>query len=178
MSIQSLDAEELRRFLAVAKQERERDWLMFLVAFSHGLRVSEVITLKRDAVHDGRISVQRLKGSKRTIQPLVASQDSLFNEAGALPAWALKSPPNQPLFNMTRQHAWRLFQRYGELAGIPEHKRHPHVLKHTIAMQTIHSAGIENVRQYLGHKSISSTGSYLQVSDEQAAQAIKKSLTD
>jgi len=32
-------------------------------------------------------------------------------------------------------------------------------------MQTIASAGIENVRQYLGHKSISSTGAYLKVSD-------------
>jgi site-specific recombinase XerD len=39
-------------------------------------------------------------------------------------------------------------------------------------MQTIKSAGIENVRQYLGHKNISSTGAYLKVSDEVASEAI------
>lgn len=43
-------------------------------------------------------------------------------------------------------------------------------------MQTIHSAGIENVRQYLGHKSMSSTGEYLKVTDEAASAAIREAL--
>jgi hypothetical protein len=38
-------------------------------------------------------------------------------------------------------------------------------------MQTIKSAGIENVRAYLGHKSISPTGAYLKV-DDAAGKAI------
>jgi site-specific recombinase XerD len=57
-------------------------------------------------------------------------------------------------------------------AGIPAHLAHLHILKHSIAMQTIHSAGIENVRQHLGHKSIASTGAYLKVSDEAASKAV------
>jgi hypothetical protein len=36
---------------------------------------------------------------------------------------------------------------------------HTHILKHTCGMATI-SRGIEYTRQYLGHKSISSTGAY------------------
>jgi site-specific recombinase XerD len=56
------------------------------------------------------------------------------------------------------------------------HKAHPHVLKHSIAMQTIEHAGIENVRQYLGHKSISSTGSYLKVTDAEAAASVQRAL--
>jgi integrase len=39
-------------------------------------------------------------------------------------------------------------------------------------MQTIQSAGIENVRAYLGHESISSTGAYLKVDDDAASKAI------
>jgi hypothetical protein len=31
---------------------------------------------------------------------------------------------------------------------------------------------LENVRKYLGHKSIASTGAYLQVDDDQASRAI------
>jgi site-specific recombinase XerD len=67
-------------------------------------------------------------------------------------------------------------QQHGKAARIPKHLRHPHVLKHSIAMQTIHSAGIENVRQHLGHKVISSTGEYLKVSDKQASIAIARAL--
>jgi integrase/recombinase XerD len=82
----------------------------------------------------------------------------------------------QKLFPVTRQHFWRLVQRYARQAGIPERKRHPHVLKHTIGMQAIHSAGIENVRQYLGHKSMASTGAYLKVSDAEASAAVSAAL--
>ena len=39
-------------------------------------------------------------------------------------------------------------------------------------MQGHGEAGIENVRQYLGHRSISSTGEYLKVSDQEASNAI------
>lgn len=39
-------------------------------------------------------------------------------------------------------------------------------------MQTISNPGIENVRSNLGHKSISSTGAYLQVDDDHVSSAI------
>ena len=174
--IQSLDREELRRLLTAAKEHSERDWLMILVGFWHGLRASEVVKIKPDDVRDGYLSVRRLKGSLHTLQPLVRDSDPLFSEAEALIEFARKTPGNQRLFPVTRQHFWKLFQRYGEAAGLAARKRHPHILKHSIAMQTIHSAGIENVRQYLGHKSISSTGAYLKVSDEDAARAVQGTL--
>jgi hypothetical protein len=36
----------------------------------------------------------------------------------------------------------------------------------------VDAAGIENVRAYLGNKSISSTGAYLKVDDDAASRAI------
>ena len=145
---------------------------MILVGFWHGLRASEVTGFRRDAVRDGHLIVQRLKGSLRTIQPLVEHPDPLLNERQALIDFCSKSTFSKPVFNVSRSQFWRLVQRYAKAAGIPEHKAHPHVLKHSIAMQTIGSAGIENVRQYLGHKSISSTGAYLRVTDADASSAV------
>ncbi len=164
------------RILAVAKAKRERDWLMMLVAFAHGLRATEVVRLTRDNFHDGFLTVKRLKGSLPTTQALLEHADPLLDERKALFDYASKFAPNQRLFKLTRQRFWQLIQEYGELAGIPAHLRHPHILKHTIAMQTIHSAGIENVRQHLGHKSISSTGEYLKVSDDDAGAAVRGAL--
>ena len=106
------------------------------------------------------------------MQPLISDLEPLLDERAALLAFVTPMRFNQRLFPVTRQHFWRLMQRYAKAAGIPERKRHPHVLKHTVAMQTIHSAGIENVRQYLGHKSMSSTGAYLKKTDAEASVAI------
>jgi len=164
--------------LAIAKATRERDWLMILVAFLHGLRASEVTGFTADAVRDGHLTVQRLKGSMKTTQALWESSDPLLNEKTALIEYAQKSTPGQPVFNISRVQFWRLVQRYAKAARIPQHKAHPHILKHSIALQTIKKAGVENVRQHLGHKSLSSTGAYLKVSDEEADAAISDALRD
>ena len=177
--MEALSKAELLALLGAARADRrkgERNWLMILVAFSHGLRVSEVTRLQRDAIADGHITVARLKGSLRTVQPLVSDPNPLLDERAGLLAFFDSVHGKQKLFPVTRQHFWRLVQRYAKAAGIPERKRHPHVLKHTIAMQTIHAAGIENVRQYLGHKSMASTGAYLKKTDAEASAAIALAL--
>jgi integrase len=178
LHVHALSKDELRRLLEAARAERERDWLMILVAFYHGLRASEVTGLTAGAVRDGHLTIQRLKGSLKTTQPLVESADPLFDEKAALIEFVRKSQPGQPVFGIGRVQFWRLIQQYARAAGIPAHKAHPHILKHSIAMQTIASAGIENVRQHLGHKSLSSTGAYLRVNDEEASAAVSRALND
>lgn len=174
--MEALSKAELLGILKAARQDSERDWLMILMAYSHGLRASEVVALSRDAVKDGMLTVKRLKGSLRTVQPLLSDENCLLNERKAVFDFTRKLRGNQKLFPVTRQHFWRLFQRYAKAAGVPARKRHPHLLKHSIAMQIIHSAGIENTRQYLGHKSMASTGAYLKVSDAEASAAVAAAL--
>lgn len=165
-----LEITELKALLAQVKNPRKR--LMFLVGFCHGLRVSEVLSLRGSDIRDGYVSVKRLKGSLHTIQPYVRHPDPLLDEHGPLLELSRMVQPDEVLFPMTRSGAWRLMQRAGILAGVPKHKLHPHALKHSIALASIKSAGIENVRQYLGHKSLSSTGAYLRVTDEAASSAV------
>lgn len=166
----------MRRLLAASRADRERDFLAILVAYSHGLRASELIELTPDKLRDGFLDVQRLKGSKRTIQPLLTDADPLFNEREAVFAFIRGMHEKQRLFPFCRQTFWRIMQRHAEAAGLPAHKRHPHILKHSIAAQIIGPAGIEHTRQWLGHVDMSSTGAYVEVSDEQAAEAVKRAL--
>lgn len=176
--MEALSKQQLLALLAAARAHSERDWLMILVGYSHGLRSSEVIGIMGDDVQDGFLSVCRLKGSNRTVQPLISDGDPLLDERKSLIELSRNRGGNQRLFPVTRRTFGRVMARHALAAGIPQHLAHPHILKHTIAMQTIHSAGIENVRQYLGHKSMSSTGAYLKVSDEAAAREIQKALRD
>ncbi|MGE0407457.1 MAG: tyrosine-type recombinase/integrase, partial [Candidatus Korobacteraceae bacterium] len=74
--MQHLTRDELHSLLHHARAESERDWLMILVAFWHGLRASEVTKLERSQIADGFLTVQRLKGSLKTTQPLVSHEDS------------------------------------------------------------------------------------------------------
>ena len=122
---------------------------MILVAFWHGLRASEVTRFKADAVRDGHLIIQRLKSSLKTVQPLVEHPDPLLNERAPLIDFASKSKLNQSVFNVSRSHFWRLVQKYAKAAGIPKHKAHPDVPKHSIA----------------------STGAYLRVTDADAASS-------
>lgn len=176
MGNQSLTHDQLRKLLEMARARRERDWLMILVAYNHGLRASEVVSIVADDVRDGFLTVRRLKGSLKTEQPLVCHSDPLFDEASTLSALARNQCGNQRLFPRTRQRFWQIFREHAKAAGIPRRLSHPHIAKHTLAMQMIGTAGIENTRQYLGHRSISSTGAYLKVSDKEASEAAKRAL--
>lgn len=178
--MEHLTRDQVIALLTAARRSRERDWVLFLVSFWHGLRASEAVSLTPQNFADGYINVQRLKGSLRTVQPLVAHELDVLNERAAIDVWLAQHRgidshgSSTRLFPISRVQFFRLMRRYGSQAGLPRHLCHPHVLKHSIAMQSIKDAGIENVRQYLGHKSISSTGAYLRVSDDAASQAIAR----
>lgn len=149
---------------------------MILVAYNHGLRASEVVSILAGDVQDGVLTVRRLKGSFKTSQPLISHADPLFDEASALSELARNQSPIQRLFPRTRQRFWQIFQELAEAAGIPKRLAHPHTLKHTVARKILPVIGIDKTRQYLGHRSISSTGEYLKTTDEQAAEDAKRAL--
>lgn len=149
--------------------------LMILVAFWHGLRASEVTTLTGKSIRHGYVDVKRLKGSLHTVQPYQRHPDPELDESAPLTALAAKVTDDELLFPMTRSNFLKFFKKTAIAAGINPKKAHPHILKHSIAMLSI-GAGIEVTRQRCGHKSISSTGAYLDVSDDAAAEAINKHL--
>jgi integrase len=175
--MEHLTREQLIAVLSEAKKESTRDWLAILIGYMHGLRIAEVCALTpQNFTSAGFITVRRLKGSLKTTQPLVTHENELLNEQPAIAAWLTQFTTRQRIFGIQRSMLGKLFERYARLAGVPRHLRHFHVLKHSIAMHSIKKAGIEGVRQYLGHKSISSTGIYLKVDDAQASAAVQAAL--
>jgi len=157
-----LTKDELKGILEHIKKPWQK--LMIVVAYNHSLRVS------------GYLTVRRLKGSDKTIQKLVEHPDPELSEKVAIEALCATKGYNDKLFPMTRFGVYKLIERAGTKAGVPAHKLHPHILKHTAAMHMIKKAGIEMVRKRLGHKSIASTGAYLRVSDHVADEAYEAAI--
>jgi len=183
-----LTPEETLAVLRTAKDRGVRDWCMVLVAYRHGLRASEVCGLRLTDVDlkDGALSIQRLKGSMRTVQPLYTHRGQpLLDEVVALRSWLKIRPADGSDYLFTSQKGgrldrtqfFRIFQAVAEVAGLTAEKRHPHVLKHALASHLV--AGNVNlalVKQALGHRSISSTMVYVGTTDAQAAEAVQAAL--
>jgi len=178
-----LSPAELLAVLKIARAKSTRDWCMILMAYRHGMRASEVCGLKLSDVNlkDQTVRVARLKGSMLTVQPLFGHRGvPLLDELAALRAWLRARRPDGSNFlfvsqkggKLHRSAFFRSFQAIAEAAGLMAEKRHPHVLKHSLASHLV--AGNVNlalIKQSLGHRSISSTMEYVGVNDGQAAEA-------
>lgn len=157
--MKSLNRAELDAFLTVARQHSHQDYLMFLVMFLHGLRVSEVISLTDANVIDGHLCVQRLKGSRRTTQPLLPDEQELLTMKGRF-------------FPMSRRTVDRRMKTYGAKAGIAKHLLHAHALKHTCGrLGFLGGMSIPDVQSYLGHKNGGNTLIYMQSGEGEACSA-------
>lgn len=174
--IAALTLDEVVRLLEVAKKHSFRNYVLFLVTFSHGLRISETINLTADNFSDGYLVVPRLKGSNKTVQPLiVSSKNPHLNERSAI-ACLLASAPTGRLFPVSRQFCDKLIKKYGGEAKIPAHKLHCHALKHAVGTIMIKTSPIHLVKGWLGHKSLASTGHYLDAGMDECAQAFTNAL--
>jgi type 1 fimbriae regulatory protein FimB len=183
-----LSPQEMLSLLKAARKRSTRDWAMILLAYRHGLRASEVCGIKLADIDlkTSSISIRRLKGSLHTIQPLYQHRGQpLLDETAALRAWLRKRPEDGSDYLFTSQKGGKLdrtqffrnFQTVAESAGLPVEKRHPHVLKHSLASHLVAgNANLALVRQALGHRSINSTMQYIGTSDSQAAEALQKAL--
>lgn len=148
---------------------------MVLVAYRHGLRASEVIAIKREDIRDGRLTVERLKGSICTTQSIGVSAEPLL-DLTPLSHFASLRQFGVPIFGGSRQQFWSLMQNLGRAAGVPADLAHPHILKHSIAFHSIEAVGIHRLKQHLGHRSMDSTAAYLKVTDDDASRAVAKAL--
>jgi integrase len=187
-SLVHLEPAEVLAVLRAAKAMGAREWAMIVLAYKHGLRASEVCNLR---LHDldlknGNIVIERLKGSLRTTQALTEHRgEPLLNELKALREWLRQRPNDGSDFvfvsqkggRLDRSQFFRVFNSIAAAAGLPPEKRHPHVLKHSIASHLVAAnTNLALVQRQLGHKSINSTLRYVTTTDKQASQATATAL--
>src|SRR5579872_939194 len=156
---------ELSRLFSEAKKNNYLHWQMLLTGFYFGLRVSEVIAILGEDVHDGQLCVKRLKNSKTTLQPIPQTNGSPEFELH-LEGLAKATGARSRIFPLCRQRCDQFTKRYCRLAGIHRNKAHFHSLKHSIAMAIwFETQQLGQIKCYLGHRSMTSTMQYLNESD-------------
>lgn len=181
-----LETAELIKVLTEAKKRGAREHFMFLAAYHHGLRASEISLLTLADVRNGSIDIRRLKGSKHTIQPLKSHANPLLDEHKALAAWLRErgdADGSKMLFTsrngsgISRRQIYNLFEDCAFKAGIEAGRRNPHILKHSICSHMVR-AGVEvaYIQQAMGHSDPKSTISYLHITQSEAAAKVDGAL--
>lgn len=173
MKLVHLTREELLSVLQIARTASKRDWIALLVTYWHGLRASELRSLRREDLQGGSICVRRLKNGESGVQKQMMHPNPLLDERSALLELYAEMKPNENLYPWSRYTLFLHFQKYARAAGLLPHKQHPHVLRHSIAMHSLKGgANIVAVQKWLGHQSLASTGLYLRITDDEAGAAI------
>ena len=154
---------EVERLMKAAKGNRwgQRDATMILIAFRHGLRVSELCGLQWSSIEfkTGTMHVRRAKGGQEATHPLLGDELRALRELNRLATspFVFASERGGPF---TTSGFAKLLERAGNEAKIG-FKVHPHMLRHACGY-ALANKGLDTrtLQAYLGHRSINSTTRY------------------
>jgi type 1 fimbriae regulatory protein FimB/type 1 fimbriae regulatory protein FimE len=156
---------EIDRLMAAARQlgrHGHRDATMILLAYRHGLRVSELIGLRREQVdlRQGLLHVRRRKNGLSSTHPLRGPELRALRKL-------LRDDPDTPYVFVSERKApmtaaafGKVVARAGDAArlGMPIH---PHMLRHSTGFKLANDGqDTRAIQHYLGHKNIQHTVVY------------------
>lgn len=184
----TLSGDEIGRLLTAASAHEGAAGLRMValveLAYASGLRVSELLGLRLEAVRrDPAWLIVRGKGGKERLAPLNASARE------AVKAWLVardaarpeKAPDSPWLFPSSSAKGHLTPRRFAQLldqaavdAGIDPARVSPHVLRHAFATHLLDGgADLRVVQTLLGHADIATTQIYTHVATDRLAQVVK-----
>lgn len=176
-----LDVERLK---GPARLKALRLHSLLELLYATGLRVSELVSLRRRAIgSDDMFLTIRGKGGRERLVPLSsAARRAVLDYTAALKIReADRSEDNEWLFpsssssgHLTRQRFAQELKGVAVRAGLPEERVSPHVLRHAFASHLLaNGADLRAVQQMLGHSDISTTQIYTHILDERLKQLVR-----
>ena len=180
-----LSLEEVKRLLAQTDLSTKRgllDLALMEVAFSCGLRVSELVELRKDEINR-KNGYLKVTGKRKKERLLPIRREAL--EAMRLYEEKVRSPikTSSPYFflhkggkKVSRQYFFRKLKEYVKSAGIQKNVS-PHTLRHTYATLLLENgAELREVQELLGHAEIETTQIYTHLSQKKEQEAYEKGM--
>jgi type 1 fimbriae regulatory protein FimB/type 1 fimbriae regulatory protein FimE len=149
-------------------RHKNRDSTLILVAYRHGLRVSELVSLRWDQVdlQQGLLHVNRLKQGIPSVHPVRGQ------ELRALRRLLRDYPDTYYIFvserkaPLTTDTVRKIVRRAGELAKIG-FSVHPHMLRHATGYKLANDGqDTRAIQHYLGHRNIQHTTRYTELASD------------
>ena len=184
-TIKYLSTTQVEKLLS--KIESLRDKTMFALMYLYGLRISEATGIKLDdlRLNDDRMFIRASKNgisgeqvltkqAKKYLIPYLSQRKKLTDKNKSKSDILFLSKKGGRLDN---SQVFRLFKEYATIAKIPEDKRHPHVLRHSIAVHMAEDGvPVEYVQTHLRHRRIDNTMVYFQITSKKRHEMQEKAL--
>jgi site-specific recombinase XerD len=167
-----LTPKEVERLIAAAKKQGrrygQRDATMILVAFRHGLRVSELCALTWDQIDfsQGMMHVRRIKNGIASVQQIGGEEMRMLRalkREDAAARYVFMTERGAP---MTPAGFRKMLSRLAVAAKF-QFSVHPHMLRHACGYKLANDGrDTRALQHYLGHKNIMHTVRYTELSPE------------
>jgi integrase/recombinase XerD len=172
----TLSIEELNSLLKApdaTSAQGLRDRAIMELAYSSGLRVSEICSIRLEDVNmeDGVVRVVSGKGSKDRLVPIGRAAIKALARYITLGRQAfVKKQTGSYIFlsargrSISRKTVWHLIKVYAVKAGLDPRKIKPHILRHSFATHLLAGgADLRVIQEMLGHADIATTQIYTKV---------------
>jgi type 1 fimbriae regulatory protein FimE len=161
------EVDALMRAAGSIGRHAHRDATLLLVAYRHGLRVSELVALRWDMVDgkQGLLHVNRLKNGVSSTHPIRGPELRALRKLqrdyeGPYVFCTERGGP------MTTSTVRKLVARAGELAKLP-FPVHPHMLRHACGYKLANEGhDTRSLQHYLGHRNIQHTTRYTELAPD------------
>ena len=163
-----LSGTEINRLFAATDSPKYR--AIFMLAYSAGLRVSEITALYAGDIDSKRMLIH-VRGGKTGPREVMLSPRVLLALRDYWKAAGITGPElfpggraQRPGTQLTRESIHKVLTKVARKAGLSK-RVHPHTLRHCFATHMLESgADIRSVQVLLGHAVIGSTTKYLHLS--------------
>lgn len=151
---------------------------MLEILYATGMRVSELIALKRShfVLYDScPVLTVRGKGDKERMVPLHDTAWKTVQEY--LATVSMQGPifPSPKGGSLSRQRVFQLLKELAVLANLDPDLLSPHVLRHAFATHMLkRGADLVFIKEILGHSHLSTSEIYLHVMPEDLAELVEK----
>jgi integrase/recombinase XerD len=172
----------MRELVDSKKLGNVRLYAMLNILYATGIRVSELVELKRTQLRELHNAGQQIvlvikgKGGKERLVPLhqvawIALQMHLVNVSSKQP---YLFPSRGESGHITRQGFAQLLKNLAVQAGVEPTKVYPHSLRHSFATHLLErGVDLRTVQVLLGHSKIATTQIYTHLTDERLKEVLQ-----
>ncbi len=174
---------DLKKLFGAFENNRDTRWIIarnqaiFLLLYTCGLRISEAIDLKTNALPLNTSVLVKGKGKKERIVPILNITNQAIENYKKLCPYPISSSEYVFLGIRGKKMMPRSFQKAMERArnsiGLPSSTT-PHSLRHSYATHLLNAGtDLRSIQKLLGHSALSSTQIYTQIEQKRLLQVYK-----
>ena len=162
------EVEKLIRIAARMGRHRHRNATLILVAYRHGLRAGELVSLRWDQVDftEALLRVTRSKNGTASNHPIGARETRALRKLRRIQGQSMHVFVTERGGPMTTANVHKIVSRAGRLAGLP-FPAHPHMLRHACGYKLANDGhDTRAIQHYRGHRNIMHTVRYTELASD------------